>query len=247
MKETKDLFSAQAETYASFRPTYPKELYDFLYSLGNKHERVWDCGTGNGQVAYELADRFKEVCATDISEGQLANTRKKDNIIYSISRAEKTSFPSHYFDLITVGTALHWFDLEHFYEEVRRVAKPRAYLAAWAYMLCTCEPAIDDITRYLYADILKGYWDPERKLVEQEYRTIPFPFEEVTPPKLNIVTHWTREQFVGYLNSWSSTHHYIRKNGNNPAMLIVDDLEKQWPDGAMKTFSFPLFMRVGKI
>jgi ubiquinone/menaquinone biosynthesis C-methylase UbiE len=247
MKETKDLFSTQAETYANYRPTYPQALYDFLYSLSSTHEKAWDCATGNGQVASVLADEFQEVHATDISEGQLKNARRKDNVIYSLSRAENTNFSSHVFDLITVGTALHWFDLAHFYDEVRRVGKPGAYLAAWAYLLCHCDPVIDELTRHLYGDILKDYWDPERRLVEEEYRTIPFPFQEIAPPALNITAHWTRQQYVGYLNSWSSTQHYLEKNGNNPVLLISDELKRHWKDDEMKTFTFPLLMRVGRI
>jgi 2-polyprenyl-3-methyl-5-hydroxy-6-metoxy-1,4-benzoquinol methylase len=110
----KDLFSTQANVYAAFRPTYPKELYDFIFDRVETKRKAWDCATGNGQVAGYLANHFDSVYATDISQQQLDNAIKKDNVIYSISGAEKTSFEDQQFDLITVAQALHWLDRERF-------------------------------------------------------------------------------------------------------------------------------------
>ena len=56
-------------------------------------------------------------------------------------------------------------------------------LAAWCYQLHTVSPEVDAVIRRLYADILGSYWPPERRLVEQGYRTLPFPFEEIEPPR----------------------------------------------------------------
>src|SRR5215213_8237924 len=108
----KDYFSDQARKYASFRPTYPAELYAFIFKHLNGKHHAWDCATGNGQVATHLALHFKQVSATDISQKQLDEAPKLPNINYSISPAEHTAFPPHSFDLITVGQALHWFDRE---------------------------------------------------------------------------------------------------------------------------------------
>ena len=93
----------------------------------------------------------------------------EDNIFYSISPAEKTSFPDHQFDLITVGQALHWFDRDRFYEEVRRVGKPGGLLAVWGYALLSIEPTIDDKIMHFYNHIVGPYWDSARKLLEEEY------------------------------------------------------------------------------
>src|SRR5882672_948119 len=120
----KDLFSAQAKQYAAFRPTYPEALYDFIFQHVHGNENAWDCATGNGQVAQRLARQFKKVYATDISQKQLDQASPANNIHYAVSPAESTPFPDHQFDLITVGQALHWFDLDKFYAEVKRVIKP---------------------------------------------------------------------------------------------------------------------------
>src|SRR4028119_14246 len=116
----KDNFSALADQYSTFRPTYPIELYQYLMSLVRNRDAAWDCGTGNGQVAQELANYFTKVYATDISEAQIKNAVRKETIIYKVERAEKTSFSDNMFDLITVAQAIHWFDFDSFYGEVNR-------------------------------------------------------------------------------------------------------------------------------
>src|SRR5829696_3739013 len=100
---TKDYFSDQSKTYATFRPTYPNDLYDFVFRRVKNKSTAWDCATGNGQVAQILRHHFKTVEATDLSEQQIANAFHAPNINYSVSKAEKSSFPDNNFDLITVG------------------------------------------------------------------------------------------------------------------------------------------------
>jgi hypothetical protein len=53
-----DNFSTQASTYAKFRPTYPKSVFEYLDSIVSNKNFVWDCATGNRQMAIELATAF---------------------------------------------------------------------------------------------------------------------------------------------------------------------------------------------
>src|SRR5437879_2833438 len=106
----KDNFSKRSHLYARFRPTYPRQLFEFLISLVPERQAAWDCGTGNGQVAAVLAGYFDKVYATDISENQIKHAVEKPNVVYKIEAAEQTSFPDELFDLITVAQAVHWFD-----------------------------------------------------------------------------------------------------------------------------------------
>ena len=223
MKESKDKFSEQSKQYQQFRPHYPDILFNFLYSTIQNFDTAWDCGTGNGQVAGKLSEKFDKVFATDISENQLKEAVRKENISYVLSRAEKTEFPDNSFDLITVAQALHWFDLDNFYKEATRVAKPDAILAIWGYHLLRLSPKINQIIDNFYAETLSSYWDPERKIVDEEYKYIPFPFKEIEAPKFEIIVNWNFKQVLGYFYSWSAVQNYIKTNGSNP----VDLLEKQ--------------------
>ena len=91
-----------------------------------------DCGTGNGQAAVGLALVFDHVIATDASEQQIANTERHERVEYRVAPAENTGIASGTVDLIMVAQALHWFDLDHFYAEARRVLKPNGVVAAFS-------------------------------------------------------------------------------------------------------------------
>ncbi len=245
--EHKDFFSTQSNLYAAFRPTYPTDLYTFILQHLREKKVAWDCATGNGQVAISLADHFEKVFATDISQQQLDLAPARHNIAYALSSAEQTPFPDSQFDLVTVGQALHWFDRTRFFEEVKRVSKPDGLLAVWGYAQLRIEPAIDRIIMDFYNNTIGPYWDQARKLVEEEYRTIEFPFEEIQSPGFTIQVEWTVDQLSGYLSSWSATQKYINVNKKDPIISFMPILESIWGREERKTIRFPLFLRLLRI
>ena len=125
----KDLFSGHAREYAAFRPSYPDELIQFIIKHASKFDRTWDCGAGSGQVARKLAPFFGQVDATDISAHQLDQAPRIKNITYQLSKAEESPFLTDTFDLICVGHAVHWFDVEKFFLECSRVGGKNAVVA----------------------------------------------------------------------------------------------------------------------
>src|SRR5437867_9645499 len=162
----KDHFSRQAADYAKFRPGYPQELFQYVGSVAPSRQLAWDCGTGNGQAAVGLASVFDRVIATDASEKQITNAEPHQRVDYRVAPAENSGIKSETIDLIMVAQALHWFDLDRFYAEARRVLKPNGVLAASAYNLLHIEPAIDEVINRYYYDVVGPFWPPERKLVE---------------------------------------------------------------------------------
>lgn len=245
-KETKDNFSTQTAVYAAYRPGYPQELFDWLFGHCPGFEKAWDCATGNGQAAAKLVEKFETVYATDLSIKQLENSTNLPNIKYREGLAEGPGFPDNSFDLITVAQALHWFDHKKFFDEVRRMAKPGALFAAWGYNLLNVSPEVDTIIRRFYFEITGPYWDKERKHVDQEYKGIEMPFEELPCPVFNMSYNWTVEHMIGYLNSWSAVQHYIKSEGANPVDIVKDELLAAW-GGEGREVSFPIFMRAAKI
>lgn len=241
----KDNFSANSHHYARYRPHYPQELFDFLRQLLQKRERAWDCGTGNGQVAGKLADFFEEVYATDISTRQLMNAIDKPNVRYTKQRAENTNFPDSAFDLITVAQAIHWFDFEKFYAEVGRTLKTGGYLAVIGYSLFRSNTGTNQVIDHFYRNIVGPYWDPERVYLDEEYKTIPFPLEEVEVPAFRHRMDWSLERLVGYLNTWSAVKHFINEKGKNPVDLIQNDLKESF--GNRGVVEFPILFRLGKL
>ena len=241
-----DRFSGHANLYAQYRIDYPAELYDFVFSLTGNRENAWDCATGNGQVAGALADVFAHVDATDISETQLALAVQKLNIRYQHSRAEQTPFPDQTFDLVTVGQALHWFNVPAFHREVRRVAKPGATIAEWGYGLVQIDTALDAIMLDFYRNRIGPYWDPQRKHIDDEFATLPFPFDDVQRTTFTDRRRWTLDRFSAYLSTWSAVRQYIYENEENPVTMFREALEPVWGDGEREV-CFLIFLRVGRV
>ncbi|NNE78157.1 MAG: class I SAM-dependent methyltransferase [Pricia sp.] len=244
----KDNFSAQSKLYSRFRPTYPNTLLDYICDFVAKKDLAWDCATGNGQVALQIAKDFKKVIATDISKEQIKNATKHDNIIYKIEQAENSSLKNASVDLVIVAQAIHWFDFDSFYKEVKRVLRPNGIIAVIGYGFVQTEnPKLTMLIRHFYEDIVGPYWDEERKYVDDHYVTIPFPFEEIAIPKFEMKYKWTSAHLLGYLESWSAVAHYRRKNKSNPVDLIRNQLEKMFSNGRPVEVSFGIIGRMGKI
>jgi hypothetical protein len=243
----KDYFSDQSKIYATFRPSYPEDLYQFIFKHLKNKSVAWDCATGNGQVAKYLSAHFEKVYATDISQQQIDNAFLGKNIFYSVSKAEQTSFADHQFDLITVAQALHWIDTHAFYKEVIRTARPEALIAIWGYALLSISQAIDPLFLNFYHNTVGPYWDAARKLVEEEYRSIDFPFTQISSPRFELKVEWTLAQFAGYLTSWSATQKYVKTRGQDPVPMFIETVKAHWNEAEVKMVTFPLFLRLGKI
>ncbi|MFD2514113.1 class I SAM-dependent methyltransferase [Pontibacter locisalis] len=243
----KDNFSGHAADYAKYRPTYPHELIAHLVALAPSHTLAWDCATGNGQVAGMLSEYFASVVATDISEQQLRNAPQLLNIQYLIEPAEHTSLSTSSVDLIVVAQAVHWFEFELFYKEAKRVLKPQGVLALIGYGLIRIDSSVDKVIERLYDGILSSYWDVERRYIDENYRTIPFPFTELEVPHFTMTSTWTLEQLIGYLNTWSAVKHYEKQHQENPVGLVEQELRQAWGNDPHKTVSFEIISRVGKV
>jgi len=243
----KDNFSVQAKDYSRFRPTYPPEMIEYIVSFVNNKDTVLDVATGNGQLAKELSKYFNHVYATDMSQKQIDNAEQAENITYKVEPAEKTDFEDHQFDLITVAQAIHWFDFHAFYKEVKRLLKPDGIIAVLGYGLFKTNEHSHKILSHFYHDIIGPYWDPERRYLDDNYTTIPFPFDEFEVRQFEANFEWDIDQLTGYLETWSAVQHYRKKNNDeNPVDLVREELKESWEKGDKKV-NFPLLLRVGKI
>ncbi len=243
----KDNFSKQAEGYSIYRPAYPTELFDFILKNTTGRQNALDCGTGNGQVATQLANHFERVVGIDISENQIKNGSPKKNIQYLVSSAESTQFQEKFFDLITVGQAAHWFHLNDFYTEVTRIMKPGGTLALFGYQLPEFGNEVDDLIQELYVDILGDYWDDERKLVDEGYANLHFPFSEIENKGFSIEYEWTCEQTLGFLCTWSAIQHYLKATGTDPMVNFTPKFKSRWGDRDRLKITFPVFLLMAKI
>lgn len=242
-----DHFSEHAQDYARYRPCYSADLFEYLAAIAPACRLAWDCGTGNGQAAVELAKHFERVVGTDASGEQIASAFQHERIEYRVERAEETSLEPDSVDLVTVAIAVHWFDFEAFYRQVQLTLKPRGVVAVWTYSLPVVDEGVDRALARYYGQILAGYWPERIRYIEERYRTLPFPFPELTPPAFQMESEWDLEQFLGFLYSWSATRKYLKERGTNPLKIIWPELAAAWGDAAQKRAVYwPLHMRAGR-
>lgn len=243
----KDHFSTTARSYARYRPQYPDSLFRWLAENSPRRDRAWDAATGTGQAAHGLAAHFSQVIATDASLEQIRHARPHPAVRYEVAPSEYVPIENDSIDLVTVAQALHWFDFDAFYGEVRRVARPGAVIAAISYGLARIEPGIDEIVDGFYRGPLDGFWPAERAHVEAGYRTVPFPFEEMDAPDFTMEARWTLDHLLGYLATWSAVTRARKQVGIDPLAGIEADLRRRWGEPLdYRRVIWPLSLRVGR-
>jgi len=241
-----DHFSAQANAYARFRPTYPDTLYAWLASQVPARELAWDCGTGSGQAAVALAAHFSQVIASDPSREQIAHAAAHARVRYVVASAEVPPAEAVGADLVTAAQTLHWFDSELFYPALARVLKPGGLFAAWGYGLMRISPAVDAVVLHYYTDVVGLYWPPDRRHLESGYRSLSFPLTEMTAPEFEMTATWTLEDVYGYLDTWSATRRYLQARAEHPLFSVRSALAEAWGDAPERQVTWPLFLRLGQ-
>lgn len=241
----KDLFSSHSQLYQLARPTYPESVMNEILKHVHARHIAWDCGAGSGQFTQRLSPYFDQVIATDLSAQQLAQAPQLNNVSYEVQPAEKTTFKEQMFDLVTVAQAIHWFNFGEFYREVKRTLKPNGIFAVIGYgLLKILDSEINTAIQYLYYQILKGYWDTERRYIDEEYQSIPFPFHEIKTPQLMMNYEWSAAQLLDYLNTWSAIKHYRQQTGNDPLAQLTHVLKHH---EKLIALQFPILLRVGSM
>jgi SAM-dependent methyltransferase len=243
-----DLFSQHSSSYAAARPGYPDALYQAIVSLVPRRSRAWDCATGNGQAARDLARYFSQVIATDASVEQIASATPVANVEYRVATAEASGLPDKLVELVTIAQALHWLDHERFYPEVRRVVAEGGIIAAWCYGSFSAGADIESLLREFEFGTLGPYWDGRRRWVDAGYRTIPFPFDEIAMPSFELRVNWTLGQVGQYLRSWSAVVKYVRERGEDPVIPLLEQLQHHWGKSERsRQVTWPLGTRVGRV
>jgi SAM-dependent methyltransferase len=243
------LFTTVAREYAQFRPGYPPALFAWLASVSPALDAAWDCGCGSGQASVALAEHFARVDATDAAAEQVAAARPHPRVRYSVAPAERSGLPAESVDLVTVAQALHWFDVDAFYAEARRVARRNALLAVWNYPRPRFADAeLERVFLDFYSNVVGPYWPDGRRHIEANYTTLAFPFRELDHPDFGLELDWPLEQVIGYVGSWSATARYRQALGADPVPLLRASLGAVWPGpDATARVRIPLGLRVARL
>lgn len=243
----KQYFLDNGERYAEFRPTYPTELASSLASLVTEQELAVDIGCGNGQLTTLLSPHFKHVVGIDSSANQLHHAKPANNVQYLHKTAENIELPNNSADLIVAAQAAHWFDLDVFYSEVRRVSKQNAIIALISYGVPYIPDAVNAVFQKGYWQDIHEFWPPERQHVETGYSDLYFPFTEMTLPNYNYQQTMIVEEFIMYIKTWSA--YKVAENAQELEKFnkFFEHLRRAWKNGESKEVIWPISIKGARI
>lgn len=243
----RDHFSSVAPHYATFRPRYPAALFDFLVQLAPARALAWDAACGSGQATLDLAERFAKVIGTDASASQLEQAPAHTHIEWRVAPAERSGIASGTVDLVTMAQALHWVDIPAFFREAERVAKGQGIVAVWSYSgIHSGDERIDALVRHYSHETVGACWPPQRRLVDEGYRSVEFPFVEIESPVFVMREQWSLGQLLGYVRTWSATSRYLELRKSDPTIELAAQLAEVWGNPqSVKVMEWPLAVRVG--
>lgn len=241
-------FYRGGRAYARFRPEYPVELAAFLARSAPARDRAVDVGCGNGQLTVQLAACFDEVVGIDPSPDQIANARARAGVRYLCAPAENLPLPDRSASLVTAAQAAHWFDLPAFYAQARRVGREGAVIALVSYGVLQFEESdLGGPFERFYCDEIGRWWPPQRKLVDNGYRDMSFPFAEFEAPTLSIRLSWNLDEFLGYVSTWSAVQHLLEAGHEEVLQAFIREISALWGEPASRRpITWPISMRVGR-
>lgn len=244
-----DHFSEVAPDYAAFRPRYPAALFDFLAKLAPARALAWDAACGNGQATLDLAERFEKVVGTDASAAQIAQAPAHPRIEWRVASAERSGIVTGQVDLVTMAQALHWVNVPAFFREAERVTTEQGVVAVWSYSgIRSTDERIDALVRHYSRETVGPCWPAQRRLVDEGYRSVELPFEEIDAPSFVMRECWTLAQLVGYIRTWSATIRYMDAHATDPVIGLGAQLAEVWGDPEIaKDVEWPLAVRVGRV
>jgi ubiquinone/menaquinone biosynthesis C-methylase UbiE len=160
--ETKNV----AERYEKGRPFFHSNTVAKIKNhLGQttKFEYVLDIACGTGLSTKALLELAEQVYGTDISEEMLHVAFKDERIVYEIAIAENQPFDDNIFDIATVSSGVHWFNIDKFLVEANRVLKPKSWLILYENYFISKMQNVQEFSVWFPEVYCKKYPPPPRQ------------------------------------------------------------------------------------
>lgn len=242
-------FRTGEDAYRRGRPTYPTALFQWLAEIAVDRRCAWDSGTGSGQAALGLADWFSKVVASDVNENQYTVAADHPHVKYQCFASETPPADLNQVDLVIAACAVHWYDLQAFYDAARRVASPSGVIAVWTYEWpWTMSESVDAVLRKMKDDYFHEYWLPESSLYLNRYQNLDFPFDEIVTPSFSATLGSTYDDLEAFLSTWSVVRRFGEYHSPEQLAAIKDELRDAWHASPPPLpLTLPLYIRAGRI
>jgi hypothetical protein len=198
------------------------------------------------------------VIATDVSTAQLEHAAPHPKVCYlhtpiSTSEDELVAMlgGDNSIDLIISATAVHWFDLPFFYSVANRVLKkPHGIIAVWSYGYEI--PLLKNSLQMVF-DAVLPYRDPRTAITMENYKNLPFPFEnfgygsEGSPMELEMEFEKTFDEFIELLRTGSPIVKAKEQGVDLISDEILEEMKREWGDSTgSRKLVYTGYMLVGK-
>ncbi|KAI9650309.1 hypothetical protein NHQ30_000322 [Ciborinia camelliae] len=184
--------TAQAKIYAEHRLAYPSKLYETVIThhekTGGQFNLVLDLGCGPGNATRDIAAYFEDAIGCDAGAAMIeaaretgGKTKGGKNIQWVVASGEDFAGLEEVregsVDLITVATAVHWFDMDKFWAQVAKALKPGG--TATSYYPHPSHPnhaALLRIFLHFEREVLAPYELLPNRLSRSMYDDLPLPW-----------------------------------------------------------------------
>lgn len=228
--------TSTAERYATGRPYFHEitinHIKNFL-KIDKKLEAALDVACGTGLSTKAVLKIANQVYGTDSSEAMLRLAELPQEIQYKIAPAERQPFNNETFDLITVSSGVHWFDIEKFLQEANRLLKPNGYLVLYEnFFLGEMLGQEADFKNWLLNSYLKRFPSPPRndKYAWNNEALLQFGFQVIHSEKFKNIISFNIKQLSHYFTTQSNITNSIENE-----KLTYEEIDK-WLEQELKPF-----------
>ena len=194
-------FNEKSEFYNKYRPNYSNELVDCIVSeLNSLDDCIADIGCGTGIFTKQLVERNCKVIGI---EPNLEMYEKAKNNLPGIkvinSTSEDTTLDSNSINIITVAQALHWFNIDEFVKEAKRILKQDGKIAIVYNIVDDSKDVVKEF-KYIHENYCENHNNHNRNFDEL--------FESIFGDNYILKEFsnnqkYTYEEFMGYESSMS--------------------------------------------
>ncbi|MEI2738255.1 MAG: methyltransferase domain-containing protein [Chitinophagaceae bacterium] len=208
---------AAAERYSKGRPDFHsntiRHIKDYLH-LDKKLNNALDIACGTGLSAKALLEIATNVYGTDSSQEMLNFAVQPGEVHYSIAPAEQQPFTDNSFDIITVSSGVHWFDIDKFLAEANRLLISRSWLVLYENHFIAEMAGYNNFNNWFTDVYLKKFPSPPRNNV------YPWTNENLTPKNFAFVAEeifknavvFNKKQLALYFTTQSNIIAAVEKN-----------------------------------